>query len=422
LELITNTESLSNREYILNYLSKLDNNQLPLIFQYVQPMIKSALEETNNEDILHDILTLFIGEPVPTLPMDTSGIKTIKLDPVEVYEFLKKINEDFAIKYMENICLKPELGPKQRDIHNRVVYAYCDRIKKLSKELKPMMTAKQQQQKQVYTDDDFVATQSSATGSTPGDIENYSAIFSIKKQKTDYETKLKFFLLNQNCQCDFDKLEAYFPREQSDSSDEHLFSLPYAIVLGKLGRHEAALEIFVKNGFYTDAERYCETIYSNGNIQLARELYRKLIEHYLKKSNDGSLNENSLKTILRIVNNASERLDPVQTLEILPGQLKLNSVKDFIEHSLQTCSMNKRSSQLERNLLFLKLLRTQSKRIGSENHSFTIDADASCARSECTQPFTATQAVVRFPNDKIVHLHCRGKYETECEKGNKKRY
>jgi tetratricopeptide (TPR) repeat protein len=253
-------------------------------------------------------------------------------------------------------------------------------------------------------------------------IETYSAISPIKKQKTDYETKLKFFLLNQNCQCDFDKLEAYFLRQQSESSDEHLFSLPYAIVLGKLGRHEQALEIFVKNGFYTDAERYCETIYSNGNIQLARDLYRQLIEHYLKKSNDGNLNENSLKTILRIVNNASERLDPVQTLEILPGQLKLNSMKDFIEHSLQTCSTNKRSSQLERNLLFLKLLRTQSNRISSENHAFTIDADSTCARRECTQPFNATQAVVRFPNNKIVHLHCRAKYEIECEKGNKKRY
>ena len=233
---------------------------------------------------------------------------------------------------------------------------------------------------------------------------------------------MKFFLLNDNCQCDFDKLDAYFLQEQSNSSNDHLFSLPYAIVLGKLGRHELALETFVKNGFYTDAEQYCEKIYSNGNIPLARELYRQLIEHYLKRSNDGSINENSLKTILRIVNNASERLDPVQTLEILPGQLKLNSMKDFIEHSLQTCSTKKRSSQLERNLLFLKLLRTHSNRISSENHSFTIDSDTECARRECTQPFTATQAVVRFPNDNLVHLHCKAKYENEREKGNKKRY
>jgi len=261
-----------------------------------------------------------------------------------------------------------------------------------------------------------MATQSSA------DKETYSSISSKKKQKSDYETKLKRFLLNQNCQCDFDKLEAYFLQEQTDPSNEHLFSLHYAIILGKLGRHELALETFLQNGFYTDAEGYCETIYSNGNIQLARDLYRQLIEHYLKTSKDGNLNENSLKTILRIVNNSSERLDPVQILEILPGELKLNNLTDFIEHSLQTFSTIKRSSQLERNLLFLKLLRTQSNRISSENHSFTIDSESRCARKECKQPFKATQAVVRFPNNDIVHLHCRAKYENECAKANKTRY
>ncbi|CAF1196424.1 unnamed protein product [Rotaria sordida] len=425
LELITNTESLSTRENILNYLSKLDSNQLPLIFKYIEPMIKSALKEINNENILHDILILFVGESTPTSPspptIDTSNMGTIKLNPIEVYGFLKEINQDFAIKYLETICLKPELGSKQRDIHNRLVYAYCDRIKQLSNVFKPMIKAKQRaindKQQNTYEDNDVLATQSSAVN-----VEDYSAISSIKKQKTDYENKLKFFLLNQNCQCDFDKLEAYFLQEQNDTSNEHLFSLHYAIVLGKLGRHELALETFVKNGFYTDAERYCETMYSNGNIQLAHDLYRRLIEFYLKKSNDGNLNENSLKTILRIVNNASERLDPVQTLEILPGQLKLNNLKDFIEHALQTCSTNKRSSQLERNLLFLTLLRTQSKRISSENHSYVIDADSTCARTGCTQPFTATQAVVRFPNQKLVHLHCRTKYEDECNKGNKNQY
>ena len=253
-------------------------------------------------------------------------------------------------------------------------------------------------------------------------MENYSSISLIKRQMTDYETKLKLFLLNQNCHCDFDNLEAYFLEQQKDPSNERLFSLHYAIVLGKLGQHEVALETFFKNGLFTDAESYCETIYASGDTILARKLYQQLIEHYLKSSTDGNLNDNGLRAIVRIVNNMSERLDAIETLSILPGQLKLAGVKDFIEHSLQTCSTNKRSSQLERNLLFLKLLRTQSKRIASENHSFTIDIDSRCARTECTQPFTATQAVVRFPDNKIVHLHCKAKYENERELGNKKRY
>lgn len=258
--------------------------------------------------------------------------------------------------------------------------------------------------------------------SSSADADTLFAITSLKKQNTDYKEKLRDFLLNQNCQCSFDKLEAYFLQEQTNSPNGHIFSLHYAIVLGKLGRHKAALETFLENGYYTDAERYCETIYFNGNIQLARDLYQQLIEHYLKKSNDGSLNENSLKTILRILNNAHERLDPAQVINILPDELKLNNMTDFLEHSLQTCSTSKRQSQLERNLLFLKLLRTQSTRIASEKNSFIIDTDSKCARKECTLPFSATQAVIRFPNGQIVHLHCRAKYENERDKANKKRF
>jgi hypothetical protein len=110
-------------------------------------MIKTALEEKNNEGLLHDILILFIGEPIPTSPstIDAPGQKTLKLDPIAVYEFLKDINQDFAIRYLENICLKPELGVKQRDIQNRIVYAYCDRLKQLASELKLLIKAKQQE-------------------------------------------------------------------------------------------------------------------------------------------------------------------------------------------------------------------------------------------------------------------------------------
>jgi len=110
-------------------------------------MIKTALEEKNNEGLLHDILILFIGEPIPTSPstIDAPGPKTLKLDPIVVYEFLKDINQDFAIRYLENICLKPELGVKQRDIQNRIVYAYCDRLKQLASELKLLIKAKQQE-------------------------------------------------------------------------------------------------------------------------------------------------------------------------------------------------------------------------------------------------------------------------------------
>lgn len=139
LQLINDTPALSSNDTILNYLAKLDNDQLPLIIEYVKPMIKYAFEDKDN-DLLREILTLFIGEPTPTSPsvMDTPGQRTIKLDPIKVHDFFDGINQDFAMKYLESIRFKSELGPKQREIHNRLVFAYCDRLKQLSKRLRAL--------------------------------------------------------------------------------------------------------------------------------------------------------------------------------------------------------------------------------------------------------------------------------------------
>lgn len=154
LDLITNTEALSSTENILNYLSKLDTSQLPLVFKYIQPMIKSALENHTDKSILDNVLQIFIGEstPLSSSTTDTTQIGTIKFDPIQVYEFLKDINEDYAIRYFERICLKPELAPKRRDVHNRMVYAYCDRIKQLSEQLRPIIKANRQE---TYTGIDY---------------------------------------------------------------------------------------------------------------------------------------------------------------------------------------------------------------------------------------------------------------------------
>jgi hypothetical protein len=145
LELITKTDA-SSRKTILTYLGKLDNDQLPLIFEYVRPIITAAVQEADDEELIRDILTLFVGDATPTTPsiMDTPGVRTIKLDCVQVYGFLKEIDDDLAIRYMENIRTKPELGLRRRDIHNRLVFAYCDRIKQLDSKMKTMLKATQE--------------------------------------------------------------------------------------------------------------------------------------------------------------------------------------------------------------------------------------------------------------------------------------
>ena len=138
LELISNTESLASNDNLLEYLKKLDNDHIQLIFEYVKPMLQSAFEGERDEDLLHEIMTLFIGESTPIYPsnFDAFATQTIKLDPIAVHDFLQSINEDFGVRYLESIRFKSELGSKQREILNRLVFAYCYRLKKLAPKVK----------------------------------------------------------------------------------------------------------------------------------------------------------------------------------------------------------------------------------------------------------------------------------------------
>ncbi|CAF0741235.1 unnamed protein product [Didymodactylos carnosus] len=408
-----NNASITNKyESIIKYLKKLDNERLLLIFEYIKPILKVAIND-NNEQLKQQILNVLADETqdtsnnnLQTSPPMTAPIRSSKLDCLKICEFLNEINPDFYIMYLDHIKFRDDIESHRREIHNQLVYAYCKHIKQLTEKLKPLEKTNEEQK---ISDNDIMNSTSTSTHGLDMLTGNeLKVVLGLKRQLILYEDKLKDFLLDSRCRCDYEKMEAYFLKENNDNN--YLFNLSYGIVLGKLSKHEQALEVFIQNGYYTDAENYCEQIYNQGQVSLARDLYRKLLEWYLHKT-DTEHKETALKTILRIVDTASERLDPVQTLEILPNNLELKSIRRFLEQSIQTCSKTKRTNQLQRNLLFLQLLQVQKTRIQNEYYSFTMNNDTKC--DQCDSPISPQQAVVRFPQNRLVHLFCRAKYENK---------
>lgn len=100
LQLIMNTKSMSFIDHVLDYLSKLDNHHLPLVFQYVQPIIITALQQ-NNQQILHEIVILFIEEA--THHPSSTEQSIMRFDPIAVYDFLKDLNDNLTIRYLQSV-------------------------------------------------------------------------------------------------------------------------------------------------------------------------------------------------------------------------------------------------------------------------------------------------------------------------------
>lgn len=100
LQLIMNTKSMAFIDRVLDYLSQLDNNHLSLVFQYVQPIIISALQQ-NNDKLLHEIVMLFIEES--TQNSSSTEQSVMRFDPNAVYDFLKALNENLTIRYLQSV-------------------------------------------------------------------------------------------------------------------------------------------------------------------------------------------------------------------------------------------------------------------------------------------------------------------------------
>lgn len=363
-------------ETVLKYLSKLNAAHEDLIFEKVEPFVRLAMDEKNN-DAIDRIIRLFTR----------CSSETSDLNPFKIFEFLSKFSVDIGLTFYEIISYRQEHGERTKKIHSEIVRIYCEQMKILSLKYRRL-------------------------NSNNAEV-NFSSMDAARLKFDELQEKLKVFLCNVNCRCDFSALEAFFEQQKKQGEPDHLFSLPLAIVYGKLNRHQDAVDTFINYGHFNDAENYCDSIYRQANSKLASELYTKLIAIYLSKVPANESKENALRPVLRILNQMPDRLDTVEILKILPNYLKMNAIKDFLEFSFKNFLSNKKSSQLEKNLLLVRLARAQAKRIEAENELFVIGVNTRCAKIGCNQPFVATQAVVRFPHNQIVHFHCRTKFESQ---------
>ena len=91
-------------------------------------MLEKALGETRNEELLYDILILFIGDLTPSSIMNVSHQKIVKFDPRQVYVFLQKINKGFAKQYLTYLSTELQFSIRQQDVNNVTYYDSCDLV------------------------------------------------------------------------------------------------------------------------------------------------------------------------------------------------------------------------------------------------------------------------------------------------------
>ncbi|VVC31789.1 Hypothetical protein CINCED_3A010938 [Cinara cedri] len=139
-----------------------------------------------------------------------------------------------------------------------------------------------------------------------------------------------------------------------------------AIVLGKLGRHEQVLSMYVTVLHDVDrAIEYCNTVYKSRNQdcdQIYVTLLRLLIDppdSWLAGLGGVSKPAPNLEKVIEILNNNASQIATPDVLKVLPDEIPIHRISNYLVIALDKAIGDRRLYQVNRGLLNTKLLKVK---------------------------------------------------------------
>ncbi|KAI9061003.1 hypothetical protein FKP32DRAFT_1594678 [Trametes sanguinea] len=218
-------------------------------------------------------------------------------------------------------------------------------------------------------------------------------------RKQTYEKLLHFIDTTEHYSAD--RLYGLLPSED-------LFEAK-AILLGRLGRHDAALEVYVyRLQDFLKAEEYCKRVHQPNSP--TSNVFLTLLRIYLQPGPSAPSAAELLPPALELISRHSPRLDPVATLQLLPPLVTAQDVRAFLLESLRAPVFDTRvvrniykarEEQIARRLMVL-----QSKRV-------RITDSRICP--QCHKRLGGSVIAVHAPHGEVTHYQCREAFASKLK-------
>ncbi|XP_078466273.1 vam6/Vps39-like protein [Lampetra fluviatilis] len=346
---------LKGHERTVQYLQRLGKENMKLIFEFSVWVMK-----VNPED---------------GLKIFTEDLPEVEGQPRnEVLQFLESNSKDLAIPYLEYIIYDyMEKGPL---FHNRLIELYREKIQEMMKDYLQSLPAG--------------LRQTVAPGSEPGKLG-------------EYRNKLLSFL---------EISISYQPGQLITDFPLDGLLEERALLLGRMGSHEQALQIYVhvlRN--YPAAEEHCRKYYDRtkeGN----KDVYLMLLRLYLSPPDIRELGpltlglpkpKPNLPAALLLLEQHYSRVDTTQALNLLPANVQICQVQEFLLRVLEEKAESRRSYQILKSLQLSEHLRVQEQRIFYESVKCVITEEKLCR--VCKKKI-GSSAFARYPSGVLVHYFC----------------
>jgi len=187
-----------------------------------------------------------------------------------------------------------------------------------------------------------------------------------------------------------------------------------AIILSRLGRHDAALEEYTHSLFdFKVAEEYCAKHYDPDKEE-NRDIYLSLLQVYLKKPRRDT--NGAMATALRdaafdLLIRHYKEIDTPRALEILPRDTTIQSLFPYLVSVFRDMNDRKRNNQVEKNILRAESMKVKGALLKYHAQAVVVSESTFCA--ECDRAIGRNVAFVRYPNGDIVHYNCFRRKEDE---------
>lgn len=338
---------LKGHERTVTYLQHLGADHINLIFEFAEWVLKQHPE---------DGLKIFTEDlpEVESLPRDI------------VLEYLEKISPDLPLHYLEHIIL--DLKDETSLFHNRLVDLYRERVQRLRTEY----------------------LNSLPEGHPPAKAdEEGGELGEARKKLVNFLHASKSYIP--------ERLLTHFPTDG--------FYEERAILLGRLGRHEQALSIYIHTLNNTRmAEEFCARNYDKdkeGN----KDVYFLMLKMFLKppEGTQEETNGKKLQIALNLLEAHAMKIDVPKALELLPHTTKLRDILTFLENVMENQAVRRRHNQVLKSMLYAENLQVTENLIQKQAVKICVTDEEICR--SCRKRI-GQSVFCRYPNGHLVHYSC----------------
>ncbi|GAA5948447.1 hypothetical protein JCM10213_004425 [Rhodosporidiobolus nylandii] len=264
---------------------------------------------------------------------------------------LEQIGRDVCIKYLEHVI--HDLGEDGAEFHEKLVELYLAEVLE------------------------------EGGGKSRRTSPTYAALLALLESSTSYRA---------------DRMLGRLPSE--DMSEVR------AILLGRLGRHEGALQIYVYQlEDHETAEQYCKRLYDS-TPSMRPSIFPLLLRLYLRPRPNHPL---LFGPALSLLSTHAARIDPLEAFDLLPPLVAVGDIQTYLEKTLRRAGERRREAVMVKGVEKARLEADDREVVRLEERRVKITEGRVCP--VCHKRIGNSVIAIHNPHGEVTHYQCREQFQ-----------